>query len=117
MMFPTYLSLYVISNNFPLLRLYLICRFDFRILHLRCVFVFLQIVIAGVSHELTKALATMLNNVATYSAGIGGGNAIKVAVKFPNLLILKLACTISGFICKKSKIESTMDDGGTRLIN
>ena len=33
----------------------------------------------------------MPNNVAIYSGGIGGGNALKFAVKLPNFVILSLA--------------------------
>jgi hypothetical protein len=59
--------------------------------YFRCLFVFLQPIIAGVNHELTKAVATMPNNVAIYYGGIGGGTTLKFAVKFPNFVISSLA--------------------------
>jgi hypothetical protein len=41
--------------------------------------------IDDVSHEPIKAEATTANNVARYSGGIGGGSALKLAVKLTNL--------------------------------
>jgi hypothetical protein len=57
------------------------------------------------------------NNVARYSAGIGRGSALKFAVKFPNFVILMLESGLSGFRCKKSKIESRVDGGDEDFIN
>jgi hypothetical protein len=47
--------------------------------------------------------------VAIYSAGTGGGNDLKFAVKLPNFVIGKIDSGLSGFIWKKSKIESQTD--------
>ena len=56
----------------------------------RCVLVLLDAISAGVNHVPIKAVATTVNNVAT-SGGIGGGGALKFAVKVPNLLTSKVA--------------------------
>ena len=56
----------------------------------RCVLVLLHPISAGVNHVPIKAVATTVNNVAT-SGGIGGGGALKFAVKVPNLLTSKVA--------------------------
>jgi hypothetical protein len=45
---------------------------------------------AGVNHVLLKAVATTVNNVATYPGGIGGGSALKFGVKIPNQLTSKV---------------------------
>ncbi|MGB7635808.1 MAG: hypothetical protein WBL68_18970 [Nitrososphaeraceae archaeon] len=40
----------------------------------------------GISNDPTKAVATTVNNEAQYSAGTGGGSALKFSVKLPNRL-------------------------------
>ena len=71
----------------------------------------------GVNHEPTKAVATTVNKVATYSGGIGGGSALKFAVKLPNFVILSVDSGLSGLRCKKSKKESKVDGGVATFIN
>ena len=86
--------------------------------YLRCVFAFLHPITVGVSHEPIKAVATTVNKVTTYYGGIGGGSALKFAVKLPNFIILSVASGLSGFICKKnSKMESRMDGGEESFNN
>jgi hypothetical protein len=39
-----------------------------------------------------RAVTTPVNNVPTYSCGMGGGSALKFAVKLPNFVILSRFC-------------------------
>ena len=66
--------------------------------YLRGVLAFLQPITVGVNQEPIKAVATTVNNVATYSGGIGGGNALKFAVKLPNFVILSVDSGLFRFI-------------------
>ena len=47
---------------------------------------FLHAITVGVNQVPTNAVTTTVNKVAIYSAGIGGGNALKIAVKYPNFV-------------------------------
>jgi hypothetical protein len=80
--------------------------------YLRCILAFLQPITVGVNHEPIKAVATT-----TYSGGIGGGRALKFAVKFPNFPILSLDSGLAVLICKKSKMGSKSDDGVVVFID
>ena len=70
----------------------------------------------GVSHEPTKAVITTVNNVAKYSAGIAGGEALKFAVKLPNFVMLSFVSDLSGFPSKKSKEKSKKEDGDANFM-
>ena len=52
----------------------------------------------------------MANNVATYSGGIGGGSALKFAVKLPNLVILSVDSGLSELRCKIFRTGLKKDD-------
>jgi len=52
----------------------------------------------GINQVPTKAVTTTVNKVAIYSGGIDGGNALKLAVKLPNLEIFSVASGLSDFM-------------------
>jgi|KBSMisStandDraft_5_1062788.scaffolds.fasta_scaffold233947_2 hypothetical protein len=52
----------------------------------------------GINQVPTNAVTTTVNNVAIYSGGIDGGNALKLAVKLPNFVIFSVASGLSDFM-------------------
>lgn len=57
------------------------------------------------SNEPTNAVTTIVNNDAQYSAGTGGGSALKYAVNLPNPVTVRVADGSSDLTPKTSKNE------------